>query len=401
MHNMTFYDTSASRYEGITAWFWVNSSEDWTIEVSPDTIEYDANQSVTVTVKDSSGALVTGNVWVDIWLLDDTDKIDDVSGSNYIILHTLISTGYLNISNMYTYTHTYGAGVYQFFAYADYRGSTNRYADYVYGTNNQGYGDYVGYNQTFGNVSYWTEGINCNFDYILDSDGSVVNQAATYWSNTTYRYQTCGAFDPPEKISDYFNLTVSPGTPQFTVKNGTQFWNDTWDNEINITLFDSDGNKIDYNGDITPATDQFRLYNKSNNPANRNSKPIPDITKYVNFNLTSTANYYIVKISPRNVPGGNNRWGYNDTNNFLWAARGNLWFCWFTDSKGNTSREWNGTYKLSLAQASAQIKWIDDDGPDSRLGWASTNSDTDGILPSIPSIHNVPVLIKFKIINTA
>ncbi|GAG84233.1 unnamed protein product, partial [marine sediment metagenome] len=59
-------------------------------------------------------------------------------------------------------------------------------------------------------------------------------------------------------------------------------------------------------------------------------------------------------------------------------------------SVGNASEEWNGTAEMTLTTPAAEFKWIDDDGT------CFTDDDTDGVIPSIPVITEVPLAIRFQ-----
>ncbi|RLF57902.1 MAG: hypothetical protein DRN25_05840, partial [Thermoplasmata archaeon] len=76
MSNMSYYDVSGSAWEDIIGWFWVNSTS-WTIDLSVDEVTYDANNSLTVTVKYSNGGTVDKPFWIDVWKLDGAKDFND------------------------------------------------------------------------------------------------------------------------------------------------------------------------------------------------------------------------------------------------------------------------------------------------------------------------------------
>ncbi|HEC95366.1 MAG TPA: hypothetical protein ENI45_05335, partial [Thermoplasmatales archaeon] len=114
MSTMEYYDPSAASWEPIVGWFWVNASS-WTIELSDRTVNYDHNDSVTITVK-QGGNPISRPCWIDIWLLD--------GSSSTLVYHKELEASDEGVwvitgSFMYTLTHTRGAGIYQIRAYDD------------------------------------------------------------------------------------------------------------------------------------------------------------------------------------------------------------------------------------------------------------------------------------------
>ncbi|KAA0007569.1 MAG: hypothetical protein FE035_01450, partial [Thermoplasmata archaeon] len=172
-------------WQDIVGWFWVNSTKYYTVTVSPSTIHYDKNESVTVTVK--HGDQEVGGAWCDI-------RYNGTNGT--LIRHELMDSGTWTF-NPYDYTHSYGAGVYSIIVYKDVDSPI-----LTYGAE----GGSTGYNNTFGNTSIWTD------MHIRNSTGvtGTTNEATYYWDN-------CGPFDPPEYTADMVNLTVVAGTPTLSI----------------------------------------------------------------------------------------------------------------------------------------------------------------------------------------
>jgi hypothetical protein len=388
MSNMSYYSSIGGGWHAITGWFWVNASS-WDITVSPNTATYDRNDSTTITVKQNGQLIEDKYIWVDIWHLDDSSDYNDKGAS--LIYHNLLGPsddGTWTISNLYDYTHDYGLREYTFVAYADYRGTVNQYADYVYGDDNAGYGDGAGYNNTFGNTDIWTKFNN----KILNASGTVVSQ--TTWSETTYKFATCGPFDPPEYLSDAENLTLSSGVPTFVVTNSSQFWNDSdYVNnnrgvEVNVSVFNYDDKPLKLF-----SASNVSLYNKSNRPGRTGSHPIdPDY-----YNVTVVDNY-IIKITPNSSGVAGNKWGYNISTGRTWAAKGTVYVVVAANTVDNASEEWNGTAQFTLTTATYQIKWIDDDG--TQTGYPSDNSNTDGVIPWVPMVSEAPIYIQFQIVSS-
>jgi hypothetical protein len=292
---------------------------------------------------------------------------------------------------MYTITHTKGCRIYSFVAYAAFRGTKNSYTlgeniRYMYGE--EGSTGNPGYNNSHGNTTIWSSKFSGK---IQNSSGAPVKST---WADATYRYQDCGPFDPPEYLSNWENLTMNAGIPTFNVINSSQFWNDSDpDNanrgvEVKIQVTDYDDKPLK----VFDASDVV-LYNKSNKPTKVDAVPIS--SEHLNISVTTNNGYCNITITPR---GRVNRWGYNSSATTVWAARGKVYVVISSDRYGNTSKEWNGTAEFSLTSADYQIKWVDDDGSDARLGWASGNSNTDGVIPEVPRANHVPIWIQFKVV---
>jgi len=400
MSTRYIYDASQGYWEPILGWFWVNSSS-WSISLSKNSVYYDKNESLTITVKDGDGVPVTTTGWIDIWNVTDD------------YLHTLVyhkelaeaDEGVWTISGslMHTLTHDKGAGTYRVTAYEDIAPGHTTSLDIYGDTGGYTYNGTKGYNATFGDVRPWhgrfMDAVGSTTTNIRNYNG---NQLATSdWSTSTYKWSTCGPFNPPEYWADYTNFTVLAGVPTFTITNGTQFYNDTYDNEVKIKITDYSAHNISWNGDVTVQAAAIEMFNKSNKPTRTGSTPIPDLLNKVNISISGDNND-ILKITPRNVVGGYNRWGYNtsDTNNdWVWAEKGTVYIRWANSSKANNSEEWNGTLEINLVRAQNQFKWVAD-GSSTATGYDGSTDITDGILGEIPAIAYVPIWIQFKIINS-
>jgi parallel beta-helix repeat protein len=203
MSDMQIYDISDGTWEKIVGWFWVNSSE-WTVELSKNSVYYDKNETLTITVK-KGGSTVKSTGWIDIW---------NMSGSNPTLVYhkelTIAMEGVWMISGtlMYYLTHDAGPGIYRVSAYEDIDPDHDEAED-IYGLEGGSSEDGVmGFNATFGDVVDWAgrfidSGITT---VIRDWMGAQVDTAD--WSATTYRWDSCGPFDQPEYWADYENFTV-------------------------------------------------------------------------------------------------------------------------------------------------------------------------------------------------
>ena len=351
MSNMSYYDVSEGSWEDIVGWFWVNAT-DWTIELSDRTVKYGHNDSVTITVK-QGGNPISRPCWIDIWLLNES--------SSELVYHKELEAADEGVwtitgSFMYTLTHSNGAGIYQITAYDDAVYGESGYAKHemeVY--EDEGSGGVTpekGYNDTFGNTSIWTK-----FDgRILNSSGNVLNGN---WNDTTYRYDTCGPFDPPEFWATPVNLTVAAGEPQLSIpeRNATMYW--SFPGEVNVSIKDYDGNDI-----TTPYTVIVLNRAKEN----------------VTANITlDKQNGYCRIIS--------DSWGINGSH--IWGTNGTWYIRIVKSDVGNASEEWNGTVKFKVTRApGVQIKLIDDG-----------DGNNDGELSEVPHVDNQPLTIKFQVIN--
>ncbi|HDD57606.1 MAG TPA: hypothetical protein ENF43_03715, partial [Thermoplasmatales archaeon] len=77
---------NGTSWTNITGWFWVNSTKYYTVEVSPSTIHYDKNETVTITVK--HGDETVGGVWCDI-IKDNRSGL----GGYYVVRHEYMDEG--------------------------------------------------------------------------------------------------------------------------------------------------------------------------------------------------------------------------------------------------------------------------------------------------------------------
>ena len=384
MSNMSIYEDSA--WENIIGWFWVNASS-WTVEVTPSSgVYYGKNESITITVKDGAGDPITDAAFVDIW------NIADGAYSlryHYVLPSTANGVWTITGENMYKdIWHNKGAGVYTVSAYADVSpGHTE--ATLIYGeSGDSDYNGIRGYNTTFGNTTHWA-------NRFLTSPGATTTQIRgwngnpvlnTTWIDTTYKWESCGPFNPPEYWADYTNFTVKAGVPSITVTNSSQFWNSSATEEVKLTVDDYDSNNLTF------SMSDVNLYNKSNNPSRSGSSPIN--SDYYNVTVSEpTADTNLIKITP-NGTGDGNRWGWNRTTGQTWAAKGKIYIVIAKNSAGNDSEEWNGTAEMTLTTPAAEFKWIDDDGT------YFTDDNTDGVIPSIPVITEVPLAIQFQLVGS-
>ncbi len=378
MSDLQIYDISQTTWEPIVGWFWVNSSE-WTVELSKNSVYYDKNESLTITVR-KGGSTVTGTGWIDIW---------NMAGSNPSLVYhkelTAAMEGVWTISNtlMYTLTHSIGAGTYRVTAYEDID-PDHAEAEDIYGLEGGASKDgEMGYNETFGDVVDWDgRFIDSGTTTIIREwdKGQVDYAGLDGWNQTTYRWDSCGPFDPPEYWADYENFTVEPGEPTFKISNETIFWNETRSTNLDINATDYDGNGLEFPG----ATDVI-LYNKSNKPTRAGAIPVN--RTYYAVTSTAVGDFWRITIVPN---GSGDRWGWNKTNNYVWAEKGKLYIVIHRTTVGNATDEWNDTAEIDLVSAKASFKWIND----------GSAPNTDGELLEIPAIAAVPYDFRFQIVGS-
>ncbi|RLF11115.1 MAG: hypothetical protein DRJ69_02280 [Thermoprotei archaeon] len=371
LSNMSYYDQSEGKWVNITGWFWVNWTS-WNIDLSTTEATYDANNSLTITVTYSNGSKVIDPFWIDIWYLKNNAK-DFNNRSAELVYHKEVAAsdeGVWEISGefMYRLTHDTGAGVYQIVAYRDVNPghSTNMYGS-------EGWGNGVGFNNTFGNETIWSRFGGAGDRYILNCSGK-----ANTLNETTYDWDTCGPFDPPEYLA-WKNFTVKANEPTIEVRNETQYYNFSCEITGNVTLTvkDTAGHYIDveHHGCIY-------LFNSSSNL--KKWEPIDE-------------QHYNVSISDANITIGPNMtdsygWGHNKSD-IKWAGIGKIYVVVTVDLTGDNKPEWNGTATFTITSApSLEIVWVDDDG-------GLSSNDKDGVIPRVPSNKSLPVWIKFYVIK--
>jgi len=397
MSNLSIADPpGGTNWENIIGWFWVNASTDWSVTLSKTSFYYDKNESLTITVRDGSGNPVNEDCFIDIWNVYDIGSSG--VGTSRLAYHKELAASANGVwsitgAQMYNIIHYLGAGTYQVSAYAAYEGSTAKHSEAVYFYGSSGgrtYDTYRGWNDTFGNTDWWPgRFIESGTTSQIRSWGGDVVTADSMWVDgsdraTTYRWQTCGPFDPPEYWTGYTNFSVFAGMPNVVFNNESEiFYNETYsttENQINVTIENYDGDWLD--------ASQFTvtLYNKANNPAKSTASPIN--SDYYTVSTQGSGQYLI--ISPN---GTGNHWGINGTTWTEWAGKGKVYVQIEWTSVGNASHDWNTTFSFKLISAVNSFKWIHD-------GSTGTDSVIDGELGRIPSITNVPVDIKFKFISS-
>ena len=412
------YPETNSTEEPIKGWFWVNSSTEYTVTTSKDTdtVEYGKDsETLSIYVKDTNSAAVAQDLFIDIWNVKDIG--DDGTGLHQLAYHKWLPASYGGIwtindddtdgdyTNLSNVIEHWGAGTYQISAYRDVNPGTSstNMAKLIYGQNGDYTNDHAfGYNSSFGQ----TDAKNWSARFI--NSGTTTNIRSwndqpvnnTWWQDTngkatTYCYEACGPFNPPEYLTAYKNLTVDAGKLTISIINGTVNWNSSASNisnQINVSI-------TNYTGLPFPASlFTVTMFNTSNNPTTATSKAIN--SDY--YNVTRSGKYLVIRPNATNTSGfepGNyhngNRWGWNRTNGLktqIWAPKGKVYVVLTYNQYGNSTVDWNTTFEFTLGTAANTFEWVND-------GSTGTDKVTDGELGAIPVITKVPVNIQFSIYN--
>jgi hypothetical protein len=174
------------------AYFWVNNTSPYTIDVSNDDIYYANNESITITVTEEGS---TAPTWIDVRSDDDT-----------LVIHSWEPDGTLSLTG--TTANFSSAGNFTVDAYYDNDVTMIGYDSY-------------GYSAAYG----YTE------------PSALVDTATNY---SIY----CGPWDPYEKNASSQTIRVRTGEPTVTVQSGndTMYWG--FDGEVNITIKGYDGENL-------------------------------------------------------------------------------------------------------------------------------------------------------------
>lgn len=353
------------------AWFWVNTSKDYALSMDSQWT-YNDSGNLAFTVTDSAGANTESMV----------DVRCDRTGNSTFGESKYAETG--------TYTYTHGKNNSYFWEVGNYTAHAYVDTDYYSTTNGKQYytenamdgaTDDSHYNETYGS--------NAN-----------KNGSASWFSTyaAAYNWSACGPWDPPEHNATVVAVRVKTGTPYTNVPtdNYTMYWG--FDGQVNISVKEtSTGAKFRdmtlmhvyiFSNNGTNLTSHFAVKTIAGDPAGTSCKGVIDL-----YNLSRGWIHIDM-----------NSWGQNVTtsvgigNNGTWKAI----IYYDVNSDRNTNggyghnapytEEWNKTVKWKVRKApKAQWKWIDDDGS----VWSNAN--TDGVIPYIPAVANVPLAIKFKI----
>ena len=198
--------SDANFADTIAKWFWVNTSDVYSLSVTPDQVYFGNNETINVEVTNGGTAVSSATVDIRRELTD-----DPITG----FPTRTPSSGNVSFSSNYINVLTY-AGNYTVIAYRD---SDNTDTEFLYTYTN-------GYNQTLGNASYEIDPETDGADY--------------------YSYAKCGPWDPPEYNSTYYSpkLIVNAGVPSATIPaaNQSMYW--SFEGQVNITVKDYEDDNI-------------------------------------------------------------------------------------------------------------------------------------------------------------
>ncbi|MCD6411841.1 MAG: hypothetical protein J7L20_05410, partial [Thermoplasmata archaeon] len=210
--------------DGNYAYFWVNGTEAYSVDISKTEVTYGKNESVKVTITED-GSTPPG-VWVDIRRESDEFVTP--------VLRKFTTNGTVTFT---VDTDRFLAGNYTIFVYRDLDvvGITNNYDE-----------DGVGYTEWYG-ITH------------PDLTGEV--------PGNKYRKEW-GTFDPPEKISAVKKIVVKTGKPQLEIPeiNKTMYWNFSGEVKViikgydgkNLSLFNANNVKV-YNSEGDEVTDNLTI----------------------------------------------------------------------------------------------------------------------------------------------
>ncbi len=282
----------------VPAWFWVNTSKEYTVTVSDTTFPYDSIGEITIDV--DHGTDDQPATMIDI-------RADN--GTSVFVKNKFTSTGSLSDINKNSSVFKW-AGNYTVYVYYD--------------------------TDDAGTDIYYFEGSDYHKYYSTSYGQGSWNSTATY-----YTYDLCGPWDPPEYNATPVKIVVESGVPTLSIPeaNATQYW--SFPGEVNISVKDYEGNNITFssNNSIVILNDD-----KENVTAN--------------FTIKYGAGY--IRIYPKNQTGTSG-WGKNGShvygNNGTWRA----WIRQDKDGDGIFEWNGTAKWKVTRAPG-VQIKLIDDDG---------------------------------------
>ena len=378
----------------VPAWFWVNSSTEWTVTPSATSWPYNSSGYITLDVENSAGGDVSSVI--DIRRKENGTSIYD---RNYYKGSPTEMYWYKNNSRSRT---QYGEFEQGFWSVGNYTAYAYYDADY-YGTDtDNGQTNYVESNMGNAAGSNW---IHYNDTYGASSNK---NGTDTWLSGKAERYNWsyCGPWDPPEYNATPVGIQVTRRAPDTSIPAANQTMYFDFGGEVNISINEPNGAHLStanlsiFNPDGDNVTNQFYFITSSMpyrwaNP--RDGLGVIDLTNvskgYIRINHSSWGK------DTNGHPGADvTPWGTNGTYQVMIYAD-------VAPQVGDRTRvgkqwteEWNTTVDFTLATPEGRIIFtlVDDDG-----GLAGGPVDnTDGVIPRVPSSTQTPVNIYFKIENS-
>ena len=308
--NSTMYDNgtmpNGNNFDQLGSHFWVNSSQQYNIELDNNKLNYNVEKEITITVTNISDQSAV-SCWIDLIRKSDNSKV----------FHRYENDG------VYTFNTEIlsWAGEYFVRAYRD----IDDQVEHGY-TKGQGFYD--------------------------------INYGSTMFA-TNYNYSNCGPWDPPEYDATKKTIKVESAETTTTLSTDVVYWG-----------FPEDL-RIDFDENVTGF--DVKVFNGMDE----------DITSY--FSSITQGNWYV------NIY--HDSWGVNDTGVVFGGNR--TWYVILSkDIDMDGIEEWNTTIEFDVDSAPRiRIEWVDDDGT------PFNNNDKDGEIPEMPDISEVPLMIKFKVLN--
>lgn len=350
--------TPAQFMETIPAWFWVNTSTDYTIETNFNTWYYDdeSQSNLRVTVKQGGVPLnqLALVAIVDAYTQTLPNSLAE-SPAEWDYSRTVDGIG--NVSTETNATRFERAGNWTIMAFWDMDGtgalSSGSKITYREGQERKRY-----YNTSYGNFS------------------------STYLHvQHNYSWYSCGPWDPPEYNATQQTLRVYSGTPYTSIPtaNKTQLWGRT--GNVNVTLHESD-----------------TIHNISAPHIIVRSQNLSNITGDVSI-WTGRADegWFWVNSSSEG-------WGKDSSGNIV-GANGTYTIEIMKDETGDASSksalpyqlEWNGSVTFTIqAPSGVHFEWVDDDGP---YTYGGVHKNNDGVIARVPPMWIQPFWIQFQIRN--
>ncbi len=360
----------------VPAWFWVNTSTTYEMEVSETSFRYNSSGAVSLTVTDADGQ--PAPCVVDIRRQENQSSI---LSQNY---HTggdgIKDDFYKNRSYFWT------AGNYTAWAYVDLDDyGTNNGGTTTYGENNldnpsdghKHYNDTYGANAAKNGFPGWT------------GFGTGAKEA--------YNYSLCGPWDPPEYNVSNQQIVVQTGEIDWSIDNTTHYY--SFGSGMNLTVHEPNGANIsEWNVYIYNGTTQGNISKISIGGTEYN---------YINstdgeFGVNLTFNHNGEDLRAHGYCYiDSSKWGHDSANGRAYGTNGTWKIYIYSDINKDGIEEWNATATFTMTTASgvAVFSWIDDDGFISD-DVGGTNQDEQ--IWAIPYADDVqqPITLKFKVENS-
>ncbi len=383
--NITHYNVS------VDAWFWVNTSQDYTVTPSATTFAYNETSEsnfIRLRVYENSD-LIDGMFVGDI--RRDKNKTS-IEGSN-----TAVASGGTSEPYNTTAGYFWTVGNYTSHAYTDldYVNSSSGLQYYQENAMANGATGWAHYNETYGANIYK----NGSASWVLDNSDNT----------NMYNWSFCGPYDPPEKNATLTSIRVTTGTPSATVKaaNNTVYFGFSGEIVINISEDPSphyfpDINVTIYNELNEIVTDQFCFIDHQGSNWGESAaegQGVIDIG-----NLSKTGGIKINHSSWGKQTYGQDSGVESDVTPF---GRNGSWKVVFSRDVNsdmltdNTNRvwaeEWNTSVRFTVKSSSGRLVFTmhDDDGS------VSGGTNTDGVIRRVPAHGGQqPVQINFSVQNS-